>query len=184
MQPEHTLRGKSRWQIALAVAEDLTSTDVAVGWALSTWMDADGAGARPPVPAIARAAKVSRATAFRSLRRLEDLGYLRRDGGRGVASAFRPKIPAAVDNAVEKRLTRRTGETGGAGTRLTERRTRRTHETPPVSPVRHEPYRSLPRGADAAEQLGEILDVLAASSRAQLAGRLADPDADEVASGP
>jgi hypothetical protein len=50
--------------------------------------------------------------------------------------------------------------------------------------VRHEPYRSLPRGADAAEQLGEILDVLAASSRAQLAGRLADPDADEVASGP
>jgi len=78
---------------------NLTTTERAVAWALSTWARADGSGCAVGVPKLAEAARVSRATAYRVLASLEEFGWIERasGGGRGVVNGYSLAMPAWVE---------------------------------------------------------------------------------------
>lgn len=97
---------KFRWQETVCgrgygAPKDLTSTERLVALALSTWMDADGAGARPGISRLCRAAGFSkRDTVIAALAALERKGYLEciHRGGRGAAGAsvYVGRFPASL----------------------------------------------------------------------------------------
>lgn len=97
---------KFQWQEAVcgrghAALNDLTPTERLVAFALSTWMDADGAGARPGVSRLCKATgRRRRDTVTTALAELERKGYLEcvHRGGRGGAGAsvYVARLPAAL----------------------------------------------------------------------------------------
>ncbi len=84
------------WRELLFATSDLTVTDVAVGAALSSFMDRNGK-CWPGVPAIAAKAHCGASTARRSLRKLERLELLLTEQGGGRHKSNRYQLnPTAV----------------------------------------------------------------------------------------
>lgn len=114
---EGRIRFRSRWSIALRYS-GLSPNARLVALTASTWMDPDGAGARPGSRALGEATSLSRATVFRALAELDRGGWIRREagGGRGRSARLTPLVPSWADAIVEDVLSRGrnrlTGETG------------------------------------------------------------------------
>lgn len=120
-------------------------TDRLVLLAIANHADIDAASAWPSVTRIAAEARVDRATVFRALRRLEELGELEvtRGGGRGVTNLYRIKRsqPATVSppetvapcdglEAVNGRNSSLNGRTGAENGRTRATRTFYNHQEP------------------------------------------------------
>jgi hypothetical protein len=100
----------------------LTSTERLVAFVLATYAAPDGRRAFPGVETIARGAGVHRSSAFRALRRLEDLGWIHvveQGRGRRVERTLRLPDPShratglTVRPVAEGARTRRTVRLGG-----------------------------------------------------------------------